>query len=285
MYRLISLAVATCCLACQHASAAESLFAEGSTWETVSKGHHIVEGIASLGGGTVYVTDVADNELVRIDPDGKETLIDDATDRANGLAFGPGGKLYSVCMSKPAVLVWDLEKGSRERIPLPSPGNDLAITAGGRLFYTWGKTHAVYELNLVTRESSKVADVENPNGITCGMDGRELFVGRFSSDTVLAFPILPGKGLGPAREAYKVKVPEDGKGLIDGMTPLADGKMLVSTALGLQLLVPDAEPVILGNPTHERANYVRLVTDGNKKRWIYAAHVKSIVRRAVRPIP
>lgn len=285
MLDLKSLAAATCCLIIQSASAGESIFAADSEWETVSENHNIVEGIAVTSDGTVHVTDVPDDELIRLNPDGTETVIDQATGHANGLAIGPDGKLYSVCMSEPRVLVWDLTSGRRDSIPLPSPGNDLAITAEGRLFYTWGKSNAVYELNLTTREATKVGDVENANGITLSKKGDELFVGRFSSDTVLAFPILPEKGLGASREAFKVKVPSDGKGLIDGMTPLGDGRILASTALGLQILSPDEEPVILENPTNQRANYVRYVRDARGKSWIYAAFVKSILRRAAKPIP
>lgn len=285
MLNLKSLAAAACCLIHQPVTAGDSIFAVDSSWETISGNHNIVEGIAAASDGTVYVTDVLDDELIRLNPDGSETIIDQATGHANGLATGPDGRLYSVCMMEPRVLIWDLTSGKRESIPLPTPGNDLAITADGRLFYTWGKTNAVYELNLSTREAAKVADVENPNGISLNKKGDELLVGRFSSDTVLAFPILSEKGLGASREAFKVKTPKNGKGMIDGMTPFGDGKILASTALGLQILSPDEDPVVLENPTKQRANYVRFVRDAGGKSWIYASYVKSVLRRAARSIP
>jgi sugar lactone lactonase YvrE len=262
------------------AGADDGIFAPGSKWETVSKGHNVAEGIASTKDGTVYITDVPDGELIQINPDGTETVIDKATDRANGLAFGPDGRLYSVCMGKPQALAWDLKTGEREEIELPSPGNDLAITADGRLFYTWGTTNAVYELNLETRVAAKVADLENPNGIALGLDGKELFVGKFFSDAIVAFAILPGKGLGEAKDAYKLKTPENGKGLADGMVPLADGRLLSTTALGLQILSRGGAPESIENPTDQRANYVRFVIGTDGKKWIYAAYVKSVLRRA-----
>ena len=85
--------------------------------------------------------------------------------------------------------------------------------------------------------------------------------------------------LGRARAGFKAKVPDDGKGLLDGMTRLSDGRLLVGTALGLQILSPDGTSELLPNPTDQRANYVRIITDASGQRWIYAAHVKSVLRR------
>jgi gluconolactonase len=262
------------------ADAGETLFAVGSEWEKVGGARRVVEGIAGARDGSVYITDVIDDKLIRIDADGTETLIDDATDHANGLAFGPDGRLYGVCMKKPAVLAWNLKTGARETIRIRTPGNDLAITSDGRLFYTWGGTNAVYEVKLPTGGSSKVADVENPNGISLSADGSELLVGRFFADTVLSFPILPEKGLGAPKEAFKAKTPEDGKGLLDGMIPLSKDKILTSTALGLQILSRNGDPELIANPTGQRANYVRMIVDGEGRKWIYAAHVKTLLRRA-----
>jgi gluconolactonase len=261
------------------ANAGDEIFAPGSGWETVSEGHNFAEGIASGKDGIVYITDVPDGELIRLNPDSTETVIDKETDRANGLAFGPDGRLYSVCMGKPQALAWDLKTGKREKIKLPSPGNDLAITPDARLFYTWGKANAVFELNLGTRVVAKVADLENPNGVALSQDGKELFVGMFFSATVVSFPILPEKGLGEGNDAYKLKTPENNKGFPDGMTPLPDERLLASTALGLQILARGEAPELIENPTAQRANYVRFVTDADGKKWIFTAYVKSVLRR------
>lgn len=206
-------------------------------------------------------------------------MLDAETSRANGLTFGPDGKLYAACMAEPIILAWDFKTGKTSRIPLPSPANDLAISSGGQLYCTWGAENAVYHLDLADPKPVKAAELPNPNGIALSHDGRELWVGEFFSETVRAFPILAGGRLGPSRAAFKAKVPEDGKGLLDGMTPLADGRLLVGTALGLQILSENAPPVLLPNPTKQRANYVRFVTDAKGQRWIYVAHVKSVLRR------
>jgi aryl-alcohol dehydrogenase-like predicted oxidoreductase len=172
------------------ATAETAMFPEGSEWETVSKGHRIVEGIAVAPDGTVYLTDVTDGELFKLEPSGLEKLHDGKTAKANGLAFGPDGRLYAACMGKPAITAWDLNAGTRSEIPLPAPANDLAVTSSGSLYCTWGPANAIYHLSVADPQAIKVAEVKNPNGITLSHGGGELWVGEFTGDTVVAFPIL-----------------------------------------------------------------------------------------------
>ncbi len=255
------------------------VFAKGSAWETVGEGYNIVEGIAAADNGTIYLTDVPEAKLHKITASGEESVVDAKTSLANGLAFGPDGRLYAACMAEPIILAWDLKTGKTSRILLPSPANDLVITKKGHLYCTWGPENAVYQLDLADPKPVKVAELPDPNGITLSHDGRELWVAEFMTDTVRAYPIRADGHLGPSRIAFKAKVPEDGKGLLDGMTPLADGRLLVGTALGLQILSADAPPIVIPNPTDQRSNYVRIITDAKGQRWIYASHVKSVIRR------
>ena len=264
-------------MACQGGEAV--LFAQGSAWETVGEGYEIAEGLAGGKDGMVYLTDVPASKLLKIDASGKESVLDAQTAQANGLAIGPDGRLYAACMREPQILFWNLESGKRGRIVLPTPANDLAINADGRLYHTWGPADAIYQLDLSDPKPVKVGEIRHANGITLSHDGKELWVAAFFSDTVHAFPILADGTLGPARPAFKAKVPPHGKGLLDGMLPLGDGRLLVATALGLQILSKDAEPVLIPNPTDKRANYVRILTDAGGQRWIYAVHENSVLRR------
>lgn len=261
------------------ARADDSIFSAGSEWETVGEGYNIVEGIAAAKDGTIYFTDVPDSELYRIEPSKTEIQVDKATGKANGLAFGPNGILYAACMAEPKIIGWNLTAGTSTQIELPTPANDLTISATGHLYCTWGALNAVHHLDLAKPGQVTTIETPNPNGITLNHDGTELWVGDFSGDTVRAFSILADGALGPPRQAFKVKVPTDGKGLIDGMTPLADGRLLVATALGLQILSAHAPPILIPNPTPHRANYVRIISDGAGQRWMYVAHVKSLLRR------
>ncbi len=256
-----------------------AVFAKDSKWETVADGFAIVEGIADAGEGSIYLTDVPNSELIRLFPDGRREILDRATSKANGLAIGPDGRLYAACMNAPELLRRDLKSGESTRLPLPGPANDLAIDADGRIFCTCGATNSVYRHDPDSGKSFKVAEMPNPNGIALSHDRSELLVAEFSGDTVRAYPLQKDGTLGKPRAAFRAKVPADGKGLLDGMLPLADGRLLIATALGLQILSPGEGAVVLPNPTPHRANYVRLITGADGRRWIYAAHVKSVLRR------
>ena len=265
------------------ALADEAMFAVGSKWETVASGFNVVEGIAPAPEGGVFLTDVPDSELVRVDGDGVVKTIDTRTFKANGLALGPQGKLHGACMETPAIMVWETASLRRTTLSLPTPANDLVITADGHLYCTWGEANAVHHVRLSDPAPRKVADMPRPNGITLSEDGKELWVGEFVGDTIRAFPIAEDGTLGPSRAAFRAKTPADGRGLLDGMMPWPGGRILVATALGLQILGPGAEPVLLPNPTGQRANYVRVITDRAGARWLYVAHVKSVLRRRLAP--
>lgn len=259
------------------------LFAPGSAWEMVSDGHRVAEGIASAA-GDIFITDVPDGELFRISPDGSESMVDAKTNGANGLAIGPDGQLYGACMHKPVIAVWDPATGERAAdITLPTPANDMAITADGHVFYTWGPANAVFRVSLENPIPVKAAELPNPNGITLSHDGGELWVGEFFGDTVRAYPILDDGRLGPPRNAFKAHVPDDGRGLLDGMTPLPDGRLLAGTALGLQILAENRPAVTLPNPATQRANYTRILTLPDNTRWVYATFVHSVMRRKAGP--
>lgn len=276
--RAIGLTIAAILLI--RASAAEpAVFAEGSAWITVGEGYNIVEGIAQGKDGSIYLTDVPDSELIRIDPEGKTSVLDKQSLKANGLAFAPDGSLVAASMAEPAILSWNLKTGVRRSIALPTPANDLAITSTGQLYCTWGAANAIYQFNLADPAPRKVADLPHPNGITLSHDGREVWVGEFHGNTVRAFPIQPDGTLGPSRAAFTAQVPADGKGLLDGMTPLPDGRLLVATALGVQILSSSAPAILIPNPTAHRANYVRILADQKGQRWMFVAHIKSVLKR------
>jgi sugar lactone lactonase YvrE len=87
------------------APAPDRVFAEGSEWEVVSSGHRFAEGMACDADGHFYFTDVPANQLFKVERNsGSKTLLDGATGRANGIAFGPDGRLYGCARQQPDVV-------------------------------------------------------------------------------------------------------------------------------------------------------------------------------------
>ena len=272
------------------APAPDLVFAAGSDWEVVSSGHQFAEGMAWDTEGHFYFTDVPRAQLFRVDRvTGAKTLVDAATGRANGIAFGPDGRLYGCASGDRCIYAWDPGTWRKTKVTEGTQSNDLVILRDGTLFYTEPGAMLVWRLAPRTFDRTVAAKLAwSPNGIGVSPDQRTLLVAEFNGHTIHGFPLDPsGKVSGPARPAYHVAVPADGQGKLDGLITLADGRLLIGTALGLQIVPPESASsgagrlVIVPSPQgRPRNNYVRISPDGA---WLYEAHALDLLRRRLRP--
>lgn len=285
----ILLLVATTAAFAAPAPAADLVFADKSEWEVVSTGHRFAEGMAWDAAGHFYFTDVPAGHLFRIDrTSGEKSLLDGATGRANGIAFGPDGRLYGCASGERCIYAWDPKTWRKVKVAEGTASNDLTILRDGTIFYTEPATRLVWRLAAPTfaREVG-VKLAWEPNGITHSQDQRTLLVAEFNSDTVHGFTLGPDAKANPEeRAAFKLAVPANGVGRLDGMTMLADGRLLSGTALGTQIAPPlsaggTARHLIIPSPEgRSRNNYVRVSPDGA---WLYTAYAADILRRRLRP--
>lgn len=265
------------------------IFAEGSEWETVSDEHQFAEGMAWDREGDFIFTDVPRGQLFKVDKrTGLKTLIDGETGRANGIAFGPDGRLYGCANDDGGINAWDPVTWEKVTLGKGASLNDIAILDDGTIFFTDPKSSSIWRIDADTKERSLAASLAwRPNGIALSLNQATLLVAQFDSDTVYGFSITRKSRLsGKNRPAYKLAVPSDGLGRLDGMQVIGDGRLIVGTALGLQVAMPVGEnaasgPLIVvpspqGRP---RCNYVRISPDN---KWIYTAYAKDILRRRLK---
>lgn len=289
-YRFLPLSLALLGSLRAAAPVPELVFVSGSTWEVVSAGHQFAEGMAWDAAGHFYFTDVPRAQLFKVDrTTGEKTLVDPATGRANGIAFGPDGRLYGCASADRCIYAWDPATWRKTKVAEGTQSNDLVVLRDGTLFYTEPGTRSVWRLAPRTFARELAVQLAwGPNGIAASPDGRTLLVAEFDGDTIHGFP-LDGENrvAGPARPAYRLAVPSDGRGRLDGMLTLPDGRLLIGTALGLQVAPPlpaNADtPRLIVVPSPDgrpRNNYVRVSPDGT---WLYAAHAADLLRRRLRP--
>lgn len=267
----------------------DRIFAAGSEWEVVSRGHRFAEGMAWDAEGHFYFTDVPANQLFKIDCNtGSRTLVDGATGRANGIAFGPDGRLYGCASGDRCIYAWDSKSWQKTKVTEGTASNDIVIRRDGTIYYTEPGARVVWRLATQTFARAVGARLNwDPNGIALSPDERTLLVAEFNADTVHAFA-LGDDGIvkDGDRPAYKLAVPSDGVGRLDGMFTLADGRLVIGTTLGTQIAPPiaamdSARHLVIPSPQgRPRNNYVRISPD---RAWIYTAYAADILRRRLRP--
>jgi len=270
--------------------AEDFIFAEDSEWEVVSSGHRFAEGMAWDRDGNFLFTDVPRSQLFRVDQlSGAKTLIDGDTGRANGIAFGPDGRLYGCSREDEGINVWNPNTWEKVTLGKGASSNDIAILGDGTIFFTDPARSSVWRIDAHSMERDLAARLTwKPNGLALSLDGKRLLVAEFDGNTVHGFAIDENARLtGDHRPAYRLGVPSNGLGRLDGMQPLADGRLLIGTALGLQLASPIGEEdslaplVIVPSPEgRKRCNYARISPDNV---WIYTAYADDILRRRLKP--
>ena len=287
--RLLVLLLLIPCLLPAAAPPPDLVFADGSDWEVVSSGHQFAEGMAWDADGHFYFTDVPRGQLFKVDRNsGAKTLLDGATGRANGIAFGPDGRLYGCASGDRCIYAWDPKTWQKVKVAEGTQSNDIVILRDGTIFYTEPGTMLVWRLATKTFEREVGVKLGwGPNGIAVSRDQKTLLVAEFNSDTIHGFALgADSKVTGPDRPAYKLGVPSDGMGKLDGMMVLADGRLLIGTALGTQIAPPVPAPagsalhIVIPSPQgRSRNNYVRVSPD---RTWVYTAYALDLLRRRLR---
>ena len=268
----------------------ELVFAAGSEWEVVSAGHQFAEGMAWDANGNFIFSDVPRNQLFKIDKTtGAKTIVDGASGRANGIAFGPDGRLYGCASGDKCIYAWPPQTWQKVAVTQGTQSNDIAILKDGTIFYTDPSTSQVWRLAKDTFARELAAKLPwGPNGIALSLDQKTLLVAEFNADTIHGFPIGPDSKIsGPAKPAFKLGVPSDLQGKLDGMMVLPDGRLLIGTALGTQVASPVGAPasskalIVIPSPHgRSRNNYIRISPDGE---WVYSAYALDLLRRKIRP--
>lgn len=215
-------------------------------------------------------------------------LLDGATGKANGIAFGPDGRLYGCASGDKCIYAWDARTWQKVKVAEGTQSNDIVVLRDGTIFYTDPAPRLVWRLAARTFARTEAARLDwGPNGIAVSRDQTTLLVAEFASDTIHGFPLGAGSILsGPARPAYQLAVPSDGRGFLDGMEVLSDGRLLIGTSLGTQIApavqggAPGRHVVIPSPQCRPRCNYARLSPDGA---WLYTAYAADLLRRRLRP--
>ena len=246
----------------------------GDDWQLVSEGHRGTDGPAVSAKGELFFSDPSNNKIHKIGLDGKVTLFADNTNGANGMMFGPDGRLYAGATRSKQIVAYD-EAGTVTVVAENATVNDLAINVKGDIYYS--DTAAKRLWLLPKGGAARVVDegIDSPNGVLFSPDQTLLYVSDYTGGLSWAFQIQPDGSLAHKQRYFYVHLPDAAtRSSADGMAVDADGRVYIATGLGVQVfdqigkchaILPAPNRAALSNVEFAGANFDELyVTNGDK---------------------
>ena len=207
----------------------------GAGWELVSEGHKFTEGPAVNTRGELFFTDIPNNRIHKVGPDGKVAVFAENTGGANGLMFGPDGRLFACANGKKAIVAYDAS-GKESTVAEDITSNDLVVNHKGEIYVTDPGNKKVWFINK--RGEKKTVDdrITRPNGVTLSPDQSLLLVADTSGQFVYSFQIQEDGTLTHRQRYFHLHLVDGSmQSGADGMKVDARGNLYVTTEMGLQV--------------------------------------------------
>ena len=267
-----------------------------SEWQLVSEGHGFTEGPAVNAKGEVFFTDIPNSRIHKVGLDGKVSVFAEDTGNANGLMFGPDGRLFACASGKKQIVAYD-EAGKASVIVSDIDSNDLCIAQYGNVYVTDPPHKQVW---LITPKGEKrlvdtnhKGDIAFPNGVRLTPDQSLLLVADMRGQFVWSYHIEADGSLSVKQPYHHLRMP-DGvmESGADGMTVDSKGRLYVTTHLGIQFcdqagrvngIIAKPQRKWLANAVFGGANFDELYACSSDKIYKRKTTVKG-VRSADAPI-
>jgi gluconolactonase len=254
-------------------------------WQLISQGHKLTEGPAVDAMGNVFFSDIPNSRIHRISIDGKVTVFRENTGEANGLMFGPDGRLYACQNGRKRIVAYAAD-GKESVIAEGVSSNDLALNPRGEIYFTDPQNKRVWFIDA--KESKRVVHegILFPNGVRFSPDHAFLNVADTLSRWVWSFSVQPDGSLANGVPFYRLEIPDEVesgplRSGADGMTLDADGFLYVATKLGIQIVDPAGKTVgILSKPNNSDPSNV--VFGGSDLRTLYVTSEDKVFRRPIK---
>jgi sugar lactone lactonase YvrE/enterochelin esterase-like enzyme len=216
------------------------ILAPGDDWVQVWEGGKFTEGPAANANGELFFNDIPNLKTWRVASDGRVTEFVADSHRANGMAFGPDGRLFVAATGAEKILSYDAS-GAATEVATGIRANDLVVLHNGNLYATEPSSDpkTPSRIWLIKPDGSKrVVDtgLKFANGITASPDQTLLYVAESRSHWVWSYQIQPDGSLRHKQRYYWLHEPDtaDDSGA-DGMEVDADGRLYVASRIGVQV--------------------------------------------------
>jgi sugar lactone lactonase YvrE/enterochelin esterase-like enzyme len=211
------------------------LLIPGEDWQLVSEGHRFTEGPAVNARGELFFTDIPNHRIHKVDLQGKVQVFAENSREVNGLMFGADGYLYACQNGTKRIVRYD-ESGNEDTVLEDAPSNDLVTFARGG-YYTDPTNHRVWYVDPQGNRSLADEGIDFPNGVILSADQQWLFVSDTHGRFTYSYQVQPdGKLLHKQEHGHLHLADGSNESGADGMTVDRDGRLYVTTRLGLQVL-------------------------------------------------
>ncbi len=212
-------------------------------WEQVSQGHKFTEGPAVDANGDVYFSDIPNNRIHKVEhASGKVSVFKEDTGAANGLMFGPDGRLYACQNGRKRIVAYDA--GGKETVVTDGvESNDLAVNAKGEIYFTEPAAQKVWFVDAKGQRRVAHEGITRPNGVRLSPDHALLLVADSRTRWVWSFQVQGDGSLAYGLPFHRLEVPDElNNGQTwsgaDGFTVDTEGFLYVATNMGVQISDP-----------------------------------------------
>jgi len=240
------------------------------------------EGPVVLPGGDVVAVEIMGNQLARVTPAGKSSVLAKLGPGPNGAALGPDGALYVLTnggapgnTNGGSVQRLDLGSGAIRTLYTECDGqrlkgpNDIVFDANGDFWFTDFAGGALYWARTDGSGIRRIADLPGANGIALAPDRHTLYVVEVQAHRVAVLNITGRGTVQQANGAAQVTLlPPIEQGSLDSMKVEADGNLLLASGeVGITTLSPDGK--VLAQTAVNGLRVTNLAFGGLELRTLY----------------
>jgi sugar lactone lactonase YvrE/enterochelin esterase-like enzyme len=268
----------------------------GEDWQLVSEGHRGTDGPAVNDKGELFFSDPANNRIHKAGLDGKVSVFAENTNGANGMMFGPDGRLYAGATRSKQIVAYDAA-GQTQVIATDVTVNDLAINIKGDLYFTDSPGKKVWFVPKGGTPRMVDEGIEYPNGVMFSPDQTLLYVSDYAAQLSWTFQIQPDGSLGHKQRYFYLHMPDAAtRSSADGMTADTNGNVYITSALGVQVfdqigkchaIIPAPQRAPLSSVKFGGANLDEMYITNGDKVFKRKTKVKGVVswKAPIKPPP
>ena len=257
----------------------QKIIAPGAGWELVGEGYKFTEGPTAAANGEVFFADGGSQRIHKVAADCKVSVFAENTGGADGMCFGPDGRLYACCNRDRAIAAWDIGTGEKKIITGDVDVNDCVVAHSGHIYFTDHKNRQVYHVKPDgTKDVFSKGQLQFPNGIELSPDQSLLYVADTGGRFVWSWQIQADGKPAHGQRYFHIHEPDAANSGADGLALDTEGRLYVCTALGIQFC-DQAGRVngILNLPPNKRA--ANLCFGGEKMDTLYVCAGDKVFRR------